>query len=167
MRNKLLVALVISLFLICGCTNNKEIVEVNGEKVNTSKMGHKHCTRKATAGSGIDVSLSYDIYYTGNILNMIQSEEKIMSANSESLDTYEEAYRGIHEHYKDLEYYDTSLVRTETTVTSTMTIDYDKIDVEKLIEIEGSSSIFENNVAQLDKWLELAKKVGTNCEEVE
>ena len=43
-----------------------------------------------------------------------------------------------------------------------------EIDIDKLIDIEGEKdNIFENKVAKVDKWLELAKRLGTKCELVE
>lgn len=45
-------------------------------------------------------------------------------------------------------------------------INYDKIDIDKLLEIEGEEdNIIVGNKAKLSLWLELAGKVGTVCEE--
>lgn len=166
MKNKLLIILVL-LLLITGCSK-AEKVEISGEKISTNKMGHKHCTRSATAGDGIDVKLEYEIYYTDDILNLVESTEQVTTSNTETLDTYENAYRGIHAHYKGLEYYDTEVTRTDDTVKSTIKINYDKINIAELIAIEGEKdNIFENKVPKLSKWIALAKKVGATCEEVE
>ena len=159
---------IICLFTGCDSEEQKTTQKVlsNGQEVNTNEMQHKHCTRKATAGNGIDVSLNYDIYYTKEDIDILKSEEKVMSASTESLDTYEEAYKKIHENYKNLEYYDTSVERGDTTVTSTITINYDKINIQQLLDIEGEEdNIIVNNKAKLEKWLELAKKFGTTCED--
>ena len=170
-KNKFIVLLFIVLFLVSGCASKSEKNEVevksNGEVVDTSKMQHKHCTREATA-PGAEVKLNYDIYYTGEKLNILKSEEKVMSSKEETLDTYENAYKQIHSNYEGLEYYDAEVIRGDTTVTSTITINYDNIDIDKLIDIEGEEdNVFENKVANVDKWLELAKKLGTKCELVE
>ena len=170
-KSKILFVLFLSLLLI-GCGNsNKESSDVvisNGDRVNTKKMEHKHCTRKGDAGTGVNVSLNYDIYYTGDILNLLVSEEKISSADDSVLTTYEDAYKGIQSNYIGLEYYDQEVSRGDTTVINKITINYDKIDIDKLIAIEGETdNIFENKVPKVDKWLELAKKFGTKCELVE
>ena len=58
--------------------------------------------------------------------------------------------------------------RGDTTVISDITINYEKIDVEKLLEIEGEEdNIIENGKAKVEKWLTLAKKFGTECEDEE
>ena len=107
------------------------------------------------------------MYYTGEILNILKSEEKVISSDQDVLTTYENAYKKIHTNYAGLDYYDTEVVRGDTTVTSTITINYDKIDIDKLLAIEGEEdNIIENGEAKVDKWLTLAKKFGTKCEDV-
>ena len=169
-KNKInyIILLLIGILFITGCTSSKNQVISNGEKVTTKEMVHKHCTRQGNGTSGVDVSLNYDIYYTGDILNILVSEEKVTASNQDSLTQYEDAYKKIHENYKGLEYYDTKVERTDDSVTSSITINYDKIDIEKLLEIEGEEdNIIENKQAKVTKWLELAKKFGTKCKEVE
>jgi len=171
------VILLATITFVTGCEDEKEInepntpinkVETKNGTVNTKKMTQMYCTRNAVAKTGIEVNIHYDVFYTGDTLNLIHSFEQVMSADASNLDTYEKAYKGIHEHYEGLEYYDTSVVRGDTAVTSEITINYDKIDVEKLLEIEGEeNNIFENKISKYSKWLALAKKLGITCEEVE
>ena len=142
--------IIIGLLLICifisGCDSKNEVV-INGQTINTTNMEHKHCTRKATA-TNADVKLNYDIYYTGDVLNVLKSEEKIISTSDDVLNTYEDAYKKIHANYNGLDYYDTEVVRGDTTVTSTIMINYDKIDIDELINIEGE----EDNIFRRDRW---------------
>jgi uncharacterized lipoprotein YehR (DUF1307 family) len=158
------------LFTGCSSTSSSERVKItsNGESVNTSKMSLKHCTRDASAGTGIDVSLNYYLYYTGENINILYSEEKIISSDSSSLDEYETAYNNIKVNYNGLEYYDQEVIRGDTTVTNKITINYDKIDTDKLLSIEGEEdNIISDGKAKVDKWITLAKKFGTTCEDVE
>ena len=163
------VSIVIILFLVillCGCESKKNEVIINNKLINTSKMEHKYCTREATLDGG-EVKLEYDIYYTGEVLNLLVSKEKIISSSEDILNTYEEAYKKIHLNYEKLENYDTSVVRGDTTVLSTISINYDKVDIDYVIKKasgEYSTNIFINKVPKVDKWLELAKKFGTTCE---
>lgn len=169
--------IVLIAFLLFGCENTEKVE--NGKTVeknetsnnivnNNTGSGHKHCTRAATAGSGIDVSLNYDLYYEGDNLNTLYSEEKVTSESKDSLDTYENAYKKIHANYEGLEHYNTSVERDDTSVTSKITIEYDKIDIDALLDIEGEEdNIIENGKAKLSKWLTLAEKFGTKCEDVE
>jgi len=167
-KSSFLIILVILAFLISGCSSEKEAtnkIKSNGETVDTSKMQVMHCTRSASASSGIEVKLNYDLYYTGEILNILRSEEKVISASEESLSLYEDAYKKIKSNYEGLEYYDQEVVRGDTTVTNTITINYDKIDIDRLLEIEGEEdNIIEDGKAKVDAWVTLAKKFGTKCE---
>lgn len=161
----IIVCLLLTVVFLCGCEKTKENKVIsNGVEVNTNEMSHKHCTREATASNAL-VKLEYDLYYTGDILNLLVSNEKIISDSDEVLNTYENAYKSIHSNYEGLTYYDTSVVRGDTTVTSTIIINYDKIDIDRLIEIEGADdNIFDEKTPKVDKWLSLAEKFGTKCE---
>lgn len=170
----LFITILLGTLLLTGCestnTTNNTINEIvsNGETINTKKMEQLHCTRTGVAGSGIEASLKYDVFYTGENINIVHSMEKVITADENTLDTYENAYRRIHSHYEGLEYYDTSVTRGDTAVSSDIVINYDKIDIDKLIEIEGEEdNIFENKVPKLEKWLALGKKLGISCEKGE
>ncbi|MBR2828112.1 MAG: DUF1307 domain-containing protein [Bacilli bacterium] len=169
MKKKVLLVLGIVLLSLVGCQeSNKTSIISNNEKINTSKMEHKHCSRTATASSDIEVSLNYDIYYTGDILNIVHSEEIVTSSKKENLDLYEDSYRKISEYYKDLDYYDFEVKRDENSTGAIITINYDKVDIGKLLDLEGEEdNIIENGKAKVDKWMELAKKFGTSCTDVE
>ena len=166
-KRYLLVLLLFMVLCLSGCGEKQEIIISNGEKVNTASMIHEHCTRAGVISDG-DVSLNYDIYYTGEVLNLLQSEEKVISSNDETLTIYEDAYKAIHAHYDGLQYYDTEVIRGDTTVTSKITIQYDKLDINQLLAIEGAEdNIIEDGVAKVGKWKEFAKKFGTTCEKVD
>ena len=176
----LLVVLICCLFL-CGCSvekrENTSTTDVTGtttvkktivsEDFDMNGTGKLKCRTEASAGEGIDVDLNYEINYKkGNILNL-KSIQKIISNDSASLDLYETSYANIAKGYKSLKYYDTNIVRDSNSVTYTIYIDYDKIDVDGLLSIEGAEdNIIKRGKAKLSLWLDLAGKMGTLCEEV-
>lgn len=163
---KIIVFLLASLLFLAGCEDKEKIV-IDGETVDTKEMVHEHCTRQGTLEGG-EVSLNYDIYYTGDKLNLIRSVEKVISASDEILDGYENAYKTLHEHYKNIDNYEAEVIRGDTTVTSTILINYDKIDIQALIDLEGEEdNIFENKEPKVSLWKEFAEKLGTSCEVVE
>ena len=158
----ILILLIITL-LLTGCEENGSKVVVNQRKIDVSKLVHEHCTRTGAVENG-EANLNYDIYYTGEVLNLLISQEAVKSTSSEVLNKYEEAYRNIHKFYDGLEHYETQIEKTEDTVASIIKIDYDKIDIDKLIALEGEEdNIFENKVPKVAKWKELAKKMGAKC----
>ena len=49
-------------------------------------MEHKHCTRAGTGDAGITTELSYELYYTGDKLNILSSTEKVIANKETDLD---------------------------------------------------------------------------------
>ena len=155
------------ILLITGCDDENEVVS-NGKTVNTANMEHKHCTRSASGTDGVTTELSYELYYTGDKLNILESTEKVIATKDSDLDTYQQAYEKIDRYYEGLEYNDTEVIRGDTSVTRKATINYDKINIKQLLDIEGEEdNIIQDGEAKVDLWLELAKKFGTKCEVVE
>ena len=114
-----------------------------------------------------DVELRYTLKYnSGNILELV-SVQKVISDKQDSLTVYEDAYKDIADNYNGLDYYETSIVRDGNSVSYTAVINYEKININKLLSIEGAEdNIIKNGKAKLSLWLDLASKVGTVCEEV-
>lgn len=171
--------LLLIILLVTGCGNevvteggigsqsSGDIISSNNNEIDTVGSGKLICTREASAGDGIEVDLSYEIQYSNGIIQVLHSVEKIISDSEDSLDEYEEAYKKIAGNYEGLKYYDTSVVRTDTTVTNDTTINYEKLDMDKLLEIEGADdNIVEDGKVKLSTWLNFAKKFGTTCEEI-
>ncbi len=147
-----------------ACT--KEEKEIGEEiEVTNGKQVHEHCSRKGTIDDNSSAEMEYELYYTDGIINRIESTEVVTSTSEETLDTYEDAFRKIHEYYTDIDNYETKIIRTSTTVTSKMDINYDKIDIAKLIELEGEEdNIFEDGLPKVSKYKEFIKKVGITCD---
>ena len=176
--NKLLICLlVITLVFVTGCgeeeIDNKEsgggifkgasAIDSNFDYNGSGKLV---CTQAAVAEENMDVDLSYTILYTNGIINKLTSVQKVSSSSNSSLSIYEGAYRNIANNYKNLEGYDTEVTRDSNSVSYISIIDYDKINVDEIISIEGAEdNIFEDGKASLKLWLDLAGSVGTTCEE--
>lgn len=173
--SKLLIVSIFSVVLVNGCGNEKvqeaqPVVNNDGdiESVEdlSSKKGELSCSRDATASDGVSPVFNYHIKYKdGNILEL-HAIEMIMSSDQENLDIYEEAYENINKNYKGLKYYDTKVVRDDNSVTRDTIINYDKIDIEALLDLEGEEdNIIVDGKAKLDIWLDFAGKFGTTCVE--
>lgn len=170
---KVISILLIGIFILTACSteDNSQRNTINdstsSENNNQNEIIHEYCTRSGNAGDNATAELTYDIYYVGDVLVKLSSREKVTSNDTKILDTYENAYKKIHSYYKELEYYETNVVRENNSVASIMNIQYDKINIEMLISIEGAEdNIFENNIPKVSKWKEFAKKLGTKCEKV-
>lgn len=139
---------------------------VKNIEINAGEKKVLHCTRDAGGRSGMSVYLNYYLTVSGKYINEIHSIEEVVTTNKSDLDEYEKAYKTIKNHYDGIKYYEINVERTDNHVLNDLYINYDKVDIKKIIEIEGEEdNIFENNKARFDKWQELASKFGTKCEE--
>lgn len=169
--SSLLLIFIIVLVFITGCDSNKnddstdDSKKVSSADELSSDEGLLHCTRDATVEGGSG-TFNYYISYKGEDLTFLESSESVKSDDQSILDTYEESYRNIDIYYEGIKYYDTKIERTKDSVTYNIKIDYTKVDIKKLIEVEGEEdNIFENNKAKLSKYFELVKKLGVTCSE--
>ena len=145
----------VMVLLLAGCGSNSSV----------SSDGVKKCTRTGTVTNG-STEMNYEVYYKGEYVVLLHSTEKIISDSSSVLDTYEEAYKNIFKQYEGLEYYDNKVTRSSNSVTNEITINYEKIDMGKLLDIEGEEdNVIENGKVKLDTWLSFAKKYGVTCED--
>ena len=168
-KTNLFVLLLVSLFFI-GCKNQVATDEVENstnkidsiEEIN-NKKGTLICTRNATA-TNASPFFKYTVTYSNDELLRLHSIEGITSSDEAILDEYEEAYKKISSYYENLKYYDVSVIRNDNTVTWDTNINYQKIDIDALLDLEGEeNNIVKDGKASLSLWLEMAKKVGTTC----
>lgn len=158
---------IISLLLLTGCSEKTDSgTEVSSKSDMTNSKGTLVCTRTATAQGDATANLSYEVSYNDGLVSVVRSTEEIISTDQSILDIYENAYKSIFKRYKDLKYYDNTVTRDETSVVSETTIQYNRIDLEKLKELENTDeSIIKNGKVALKDWLAYAEKFGTTCSE--
>ena len=171
-KNSLIVLLGLFIFIV-GCSQSGEsntATTSNDGKIDSidevsASRGTLHCTRSATATNATPF-FEYTIDYKNGEILRLHSIEGITSEDSAVLDEYEDAYKKISSYYTDLKYYDTDVIRNSNKVTWDTTINYEKIDINSLLALEGEEdNIIKDGKASLEVWLELAKKVGTTCVE--
>ena len=186
-KNKLskLVLIMMMVVLLTGCGSNESSTTANNANRNsnnirsnesttpnssvsesdTTGMKKLTCSREATAGCGVDVNLDYEIYYQGEYIQILHSTEQVVTNDQDTLDEYEDAYKGIYKNYEGLKYYDNTVTRTNDSVTSDTVINYGKIDTDKLLAIEGEEdNVIKDGKVKLDDWLDFAEQFGTKCE---
>ena len=162
----LIICCFLVLFLVVGCNKKEKATKIKKFSQITSKSGSLTCSREATASEGVKPSFNYYIKFNNDEVLELHSVEKVTSDNKDGLDTYEEAYKNINKLYKGLKYYDTTVTRDKDSVTRDTTINYEKIDKTKLLQIEGDEdNIIKDGKAKLSLWLEMASKFGVTCKE--
>ena len=130
-----LIIIITVTMLITGCNSN--------ENETKYKQGTLICSREGNITNG-STNLEYLINYKdGNIITL-HSIEEVVSDDEEILDTYENAYKNIFKAYENLKYYENTVVRDSTSVVSNTIINYDKVDINALLAIEGA----EDNIIQ-------------------
>lgn len=169
MRKKLfnLIFLLLLIVTITGCTEKTASgTTVNSESDMTENKGVLYCTREATGMNNSAVECSYDVYYNKGLVTKVHSVEKVTSSSEEVLETYRSAYENVFKVYKDLDYYTNSITDEGNTIISETTIEYDKVDLDKLKKLENTKdSIIKNGKVTLKDWLKFAENFGTKCTE--
>lgn len=171
--------IIILLLLVTGCgKDNIEIVNMEGTtskrsenplyNINVNGSGTLECTRAANAYNGLTASFNYAITYKHGIITFIHSIEKVKGDSSSALDEYEEAYNKIKDRYSDIKYYDITVTRDTNSVIYDSKIDYEKVDMNKILKLEGNENNIYNssNKIELKKWYSFVKKIGTTCKGV-
>ncbi len=145
--------LVVGLFVISGCDNASK------DKIKTMT-----CTRKATITEGVTADLSYKVTYKGDYVKTVNTVEKLTSDNSNYLELYKTTIEKSYSPYKDVKHYNYEVKVDGNILTSTVKIDYDKIDADKLIEIDSAnSSLIKNGKVEVDTMKTLYESVGATC----
>ncbi len=153
----------VGIFLVCGlvliCTGCEASVS------NAGGSGVIQCSRVGTI-DGATSQMFYELYYDGEYLTVLHSSEQVLSDDEEILDTYEAAYKNIYKAYEGLKYYDAEVIRDSDSVITDVTINYEKIDIDALLDIEGSEDnvIDEDGKVKLQTWLDFAETFGVECE---
>ena len=110
------------------------------------------------------MSLNYEVDYKGNYVTKVKSVEIVKSDDSEYLNTLKEQTENIYSAYNNIENYNYKTEINGNTFTSTVDIDYEKIDTEKLISIDSSNSQLIKNVKiDINDIKNIYESIGATC----
>ena len=148
---KIIILGVALLILVTGCGTEQE-----------QKM---ICTRTSNI-NGVKIDLRYEVTYQGNNVNKVESTEKVESDSKETLNTYKEAVENLYSNFDNIENYKYNVIIEGYTLTSTVNIDYTKIDINELLEIDSSVQqlLNDNKKVDLDKITQVYESAGAVCE---
>ena len=121
---KYLAVFIVSVIFLTACGNN-------GVQTMT-------CTRTMNQ-NGIKTGLKYTVIYQGDYVTRVKSVETIETDSSEVLDAYQEQIESIYSPYKGIDYYEHDVSIDGDKLTSTVDINYEKIDTDKLLEIDSAN----------------------------
>lgn len=115
--------------------------------------------------SGAEFDLSYFADYEGNYVTNIRSNEKIVSNDISILETYKSQVERNYAPFDNVEYYNYNVKIEGDTLISTTDIDYSKIDIGKVLEIDpSSSSLIKNGKININTLKKAYESIGATCE---
>ncbi len=149
-KMKYLAVFVVSVIFLTGCGNND---------VQTMT-----CTRTMNQ-NGIKTGLKYTVLYQGDYVTRIKSVETIETDSSDVLDAYQEQIESIYSPYKGIDYYEYDVSIDGNKLTSTVDINYEKIDTDKLLEIDSANGqLIKDGKIKLSDIKSVYEAVGAVCE---
>lgn len=115
--------------------------------------------------SGAEFDLSYFADYKGSYVTNIRSNEKIVSNDTSILETYKSQVEKSYAPFDEVEYYNYSVKIDGDTLISTTDIDYSKIDIDQVLEIDPSSSaLIKNGKININTLKKAYESIGATCE---
>lgn len=154
-RYLFLAIVMVGMFLITGCSSKSKDIVNNGNVMT--------CTRSVNK-NGMKTSLNYKVYYEGDDVTRIKSEESIQMENNQSLKGYKEQIEKVYEPYKNVKFYNYNVAIRGNKLISKVDINYSKIDTNKLIEIDkANSQIITDGKIKVSSVKSLYEKLGATC----
>lgn len=146
----LILMLCMSVFSLTGCGSEEE------KTMNCSRTLNQN---------GIEMDLSYTVNYKGDYVTSVKSVEKIKSDDATTIETYKTQLEQTISPYKDIKYYDHEVNIDGNTLTSTITINYEKIDTDKFISVDSSAKqLIKDGKVEVETLETLYNTLGITCE---
>ena len=141
-----------SILLLTGC--NKEVI-TKCELTSDQSL------------NGYNIYTKYDIYSEKELVNKVIIKQKISSKNKTILSHYEkqlnELYKNNNANYGG---YSSKIINKDGKITSTTTIDYNKMDLKKYVKDNPAMRKYINNKNQvtLSNMIKMYELTGAKCE---
>lgn len=145
-----------SLLIATGCGKEEEQKELEA-KVLT-------CAGTKTVQKGVEMDLNYKVTYKGDYVTLVETNETVTSDNKKVLETFKEQVEELYSPYKDVEHYEYDVKIDGKKLVSTTNINYEKVDTNKLIEIdENNKSLIKDGKIKLDDIKLTYELLGVEC----
>ena len=156
---KYLMFIVLISFLFTGCFNKKTNDNENSvEEINTV------CSGKQNIKEDVSVDTEYEIKSKdGKVITLI-STEIITSNDTEYLNTTKEDIEKTYSIYKDINNYEYNITLENNKLISKTKINYEKVDLKKLIEVDpANENIIVNDSVNLKTLKDMYESLGNKC----
>ena len=113
---------------------------------------------------GITLRSTYTAQYKNNIVTELETVEQVIAEDEDNLETYKDRIDELYNGYQGLDHYENKTTIEDNTLTSTTTIDYSKVDTDKLIEIDsGNAKLIKDGKVNIDDLQDMYRQNGCNC----
>lgn len=149
---KYLVVLLLGILVITGCGK---------EEATSSTMV---CTRTISQDA-VSMDLKYTVTYQGDYVEKVESVEKVTTDATDELEKYKTTIEDTYKPYTSIKYYDTDVKIEGNTLTSTVVIDYSKIDYNEFTKIDSANGqlFTEDGKVKLETMESLYTTIGATC----
>ena len=96
------------------------------------------CTRVIDQ-NGIKMDLRYEATYTGDVVSLLESTEKVISSDTAVLEQYQTLLKQSYAPYDNVKYYNVDITIDGDTLTSHVVVNADKIDVDEITKIDSAN----------------------------
>lgn len=132
----------------------------------TKQTGTILCTLSQTPREDIKLKSEYTITYNNNYVEKLKTVEKIEVKNKEDLTAYQESLKSIYDLYSNIDYYSNAITIEDNTLISSTVINYQKVDTNKLIEVDqNNASLIKDGKVSVKEIKEMYQQNGCNCKE--
>ena len=122
------------------------------------------CTYTETS-TETKISAEYQAKYKNRIVTRVKTVEKITLSTKEEVEAYKETLQEIYKPYNEIEYYENNISIKDTTLNSVTTINYEKVDIEVLLQKNKyfETIINKQNKVSVTKLKKLYEENGAKC----
>ena len=151
MKKKVVISIVMIITIFCCTACNQE-------------TGTMTCTMSSYPTDGITLLSTYTAEYKNNIVRTLETTEQVTAEDKDNLEVYEERIQVLYQGYQVIDYYQNKTEIKGNTLTSTTNINYEKVDTDKLIEVDSDNGgIIKNGKVNIDDLREMYEQNGCNC----
>ncbi|MDE5539087.1 MAG: YehR family protein [Bacilli bacterium] len=140
--------IVVAFMLVTGC-GSKEVTE---------------CSYAGSPQSGMKVNYNYKITSQKGIVEVVETKEVVSFSSVSEAESFKELLLKTYEPYKNLRYYNYDVTLKDMTVTSKASINYKKINIDKLLQInENNGALLKDGKVNLDDSIKAYEAIGAVC----
>lgn len=168
MRKIWIVIILVTVAFLSGCSEKKESIEKTENKKQKIEEKSFQCTLNKTMENSTKLDATYSVFYKGEDVTKLNTEEIMTSSNSTTLELYQEQLENLYQAYRNIEYYDNEIRIEGNKLYSITKIDYERIDMNRFLEInEQMKSLIDDGKLKVLTLKAMYQTLGITCQDEE